>query len=445
METSGLKEKVCNVIDRNRDKIIDIGRRIYANPELGYKENFASDLIAEELSALGLAPERGIAVTGVKASLNPGSRGPVISVMGELDAVICHEHPDADPKTGAVHACGHNNQAAAMMGAAIGLSLSGIAADLAGRVDFIGVPAEEFVELEYRSKLKDAGKIRYFGGKQELIRLGYFDNVAAVIMIHSLDLSRMGKKIIVGPTGNGFIGKKVRFIGKEAHAGAAPHEGINALNAAVLAMNNIHAQRETFQDEDRIRVHPIITKGGDIVNVVPAEVTMESYVRGRTTEGLLGANRKVNRALKAGALAVGADVVISEIPGYLPLLRCEELDELFRRNAEGFVGPDQIAEGISFAGSFDIGDVSHLVPVLHPMIGGVRGSIHTRDFGILDEETACIMPAKAMAMSVIDLLAGGAETARSVASRFTPKMTRESYLAFMEGLSGEIRYSGAGE
>jgi amidohydrolase len=445
MDTSLLKEKICKVIDENRESIIQIGRKIYANPELGYKESFASDLVAKELASLGLDAERGLAVTGVKASLQGKSSGPALTIMGELDAVICREHPDADPSTGAVHACGHNYQVGAMMGAAFGLVLSGAASEISGRIDFFGVPAEEYVELEFRSGLKNQGKIRFFGGKQELIAKGYFDTVNIVMMIHSLDLGPMKKKILTGPTGNGFLGKTVVFTGREAHAGAAPHEGINALNAAVLAMNNIHAQRETFQDEDKIRVHPIITKGGDIVNVVPAEVTMESYVRGRTTDGILDANRKVNRAVKAGAMAVGADVKITDIPGYLPLLRSEPLDALFQENAARFVSLEEIQSGAVFAGSFDIGDVSHIIPVLHPLIGGVSGKIHTREFRAQDEELAYIIPAKAMAMTAVDLLTGDADKAKSVVSSFTPKMTKESYLAFMESVSKTITFSGAGE
>jgi amidohydrolase len=442
MEPKLLKEKICKVIDENRDRIIGIGRKIYENPELGYKEGFASGLVGKEFSALGLEVERGLAVTGVKASLNKNSSGPAVTVMGELDAVICREHPDADPSTGAVHACGHNFQVGAMMGAAFGLTLSGAASELGGRIDFFGVPAEEYVELEYRSKLRDEGKIRFFGGKQELIALGYFDTVNITMMIHSLDLGPMKKKILTGPTGNGFVGKMIVFTGREAHAGTAPHEGINALNAAVLAMNNIHAQRETFQDEDKIRVHPIITKGGDIVNVVPADVTMESYVRGRTTDSILNANRKVTRAIKAGALAVGADVRITDIPGYLPLLRSEPLDALFQDNVRGFVSQEEIQEGVTFAGSFDIGDVSHLIPILHPLVGGVSGKIHTRDFHGTDDELAYIIPAKAMAMTVVDLLTNEAEKAKLVVSGFTPKMTKESYLAFMDSVSQTMSFSG---
>jgi amidohydrolase len=430
-----LKKKAIEYIDKNRDRIIDAARKIYEKPELGYKENFATNLVCSEFERLGLKPERNIAKTGCRARVHPDHEGPAIAVMGELDAVISWEHPDCDKETGAVHACGHNNQVAAMLGTAIGLIESGVMDSLDGRVDFFGVPAEEYVEIEYRSQLREAGEISFFGGKQELIARGALDDVDMVMMIHSMDLSKDGKKFLLGPEGNGFVGKRIRFTGKEAHAGAAPHEGVNALNAAILAMNNIHAQRETFPDDQRIRVHPIITRGGDIVNIVPSDVRMESYVRGRTTEGILDANRKVTRAIKAGAEAVGAGVQIDDIPGYLPLLKCTDLDDLFRANLLEFVDQKDIQEGASFAGSFDIGDISHIMPVLHPLAAGVTGDIHTRHFKLEDPELAFILPAKVMAMTVIDLLSRGAETARRVKSSYTPKMSKQDYLNFMAGVS----------
>jgi len=442
MTVEELKKAVIEKIDENRERIIEIGGSLYAHPELGYKEVFATDFVSGEMEKLGLEVNRNIAVTGCSAQINKDKKGPSIALMGELDAVICWEHPDSDKETGAVHACGHNIQVAVMLGTAIGLIESGIPEYLDGSITLMGVPSEEYVEIEYRSSLADKGKIRFFGGKQELIYRGLLDDIDISMMVHSLDISSSGKKVLVGPQGNGFVGKQIRFKGKEAHAGAAPHEGINALNAAVLAMNNIHAQRETFPDEEKIRVHPVITKGGDIVNIVPADVRMESYVRGRTTDGILDANKKVTRAIQAGAMAVGAQVNIKDIPGYLPLLKNTELDECFKENAQVFVRKDEIQDGASFAGSFDIGDISHIMPVLHPLIGGVRGNIHTREFMMDDPELAYIIPAKVMAMTIIDLLQDGAEKAKRIISAYKPKMSKESYIEFMNSVSKDVDFQG---
>lgn len=434
MEKQMLKEKICGVIDAHRDEIIEAGQSIYDHPQLGYKEDFATSVMTKAFRQLGLNVEENIAVTGCRGRSKAENTGPRIAVLGELDAIICSEHPDADKVTGAIHACGHNIQAAAMLGVAIGLVKSGALEILDGDVEFMAVPAEEFVELEYRDRLRKEGKIRYFGGKQELIHKGYFDDVDISMMIHALNLQ--DKKILTGGKGNGFIGKKVNFIGKESHAGGAPQDGINALNAAMLALNNIHAQRETFPESERIRVHPIITKGGDIVNVVPADVRMELYVRGRTIPGILKANEKVNRSLKAGAMAIGAEVEIQEIPGYLPLLNAPALDQLFEQNAGELVEAEAIGSGGDFTGSFDFGDVSHLMPTLHPFIAGVTGDLHTREFANTDPELAYIVPAKAMAMTIVDLLFEGAKTAKQIIEEFQPKMTKQEYLAYLESVSG---------
>ncbi len=434
MDINELKKNVCAEIDKNREKIIKTGEDIYKKPELGYKETNTTDIIFSLLKELGLSPEKNIAVTGCSAVLDSKKEGPAVTFMGELDAVSCPDHKDSDPETGAVHACGHNIQLAVMIGAAIGLIKSNASEYISGKVNFAAVPAEEFIELAFRSSLKEKGEITYFGGKQELIKKGFFNNTDIAVMMHALNMPE-DKNFLIGPQGNGFIGKEIKFTGKESHAGSAPEEGINALNAAMLAINNIHAQRETFSDHDRIRVHPIITKGGDIVNVVPSDVRIESYVRGRTIKGLLDANKKVDRAINAGALAVGADVEIKDIPGYLPLLDNSDLDDILRENAVKISGLDSIIEGGDFTGSFDFGDISHIMPALHPMTGGVEGGLHTRNFKITDPEKAYIQPAKALAMTVIDLLYGKAEKAVSVIDNFTPVMDREKYLEYMESVS----------
>jgi amidohydrolase len=432
MNINELKEKVIKAIEDNKAVVIKASREIYSTPEFGYKEFKSTGTVVKFLKELGLEVEENIAVTGCKTVLKGGKPGPTVAILGELDAISCVTHKDA-VETGAVHACGHNNQVGGMLGAALGLVKSGILKELSGDVSVIATPSEEFVELEFRDKLRGEGKLTYFGGKQELIKKGYFDDVDMAMMFHSSDMG--DKDALIGPVSNGFIGKKVRFIGKESHAGSAPEDGINALNAASLAMNNIHAQRETFRDSDRVRVHPIITKGGNIVNSVPDDVQMESYVRARTIKAMIDSNYKVDRAIKAGAMAVGAKVEITSIPGYLPILNYPEFDQLFKNNLLLLGIPnDKIIQGGDFTGSFDLGDVSHIMPTIHPMIGGVKGSLHTRDFETIDEEKAYIMPAKAMALTVVDLLYGDAANANAILGNFTPAMTKEEYLKFLESV-----------
>ncbi|ERT69357.1 amidohydrolase [Cetobacterium somerae] len=430
MNINEIKERVIKAIDENRELILKAGQAMYDNPEFGYKEFKGTEIVSNYFkNELGLDVEEGIAYTGCRARANENVEGPKVAILGELDAISCSDHLDSN-ELGAVHACGHHIQIAGMLGAATGLVKSGILSELGGKVDFMATPAEEFVELGYRTQLRADGKIKYFGGKQEMIYNGTFDDVDMAVMFHALDLG--DKKVLTGPVSNGFIGKTVKFIGKEAHAGSAPHEGINALNAAMLGINNVHAQRETFKDSDRVRFHPIITKGGDIVNSVPADVRMEAYVRARTIEGMIDANKKVNRGLTAGAYAVGAEIEITEIPGYLPILKHDSMEDVLEGNLEYLGLKDDMIKGGDFTGSFDFGDVSHIMPTLHPMFGGINGALHTRDFKTVDDEIAILMPAKALALTVVDLLFAQGKKAKEILDNFKPVMTKEEYLTFME-------------
>lgn len=435
-----LKEKIIKIIDENRELIINIGTNIYNNPELGYKEHKTTKLLYNQFRELGIDVEKNIAVTGCRAYLNKDKQGPRIAIMGELDSVICFDHKDADKETGAVHACGHNIQAAVMFGVAMAFKKAGICDELGGKIDFIAVPSEEYIEMDFRHKLKKENKITYFGGKQELIYKGMLDNVDISMMMHSLSLDLEKEVIIAQPSGTGFIGKNINFIGKESHAGGAPEEGINALNMASIAINSMHIQRETFRDEDRVRVHQIISKGGDIVNVVPSDVRLETCVRANNIDAMIDANEKVNRCAIGAAHIVGGKVEISDLPGYLPLYNDETLTELFMENAKEFVDENKIIKSREFTGSFDMGDVSHLMPVLHPFIGGIQGGLHSREYEITDKEIAYIFPVKLLAMTIIDLLFDEGKLANKVKNDYEAKMTKEEYLKFLKDIECKKTY-----
>ncbi|MDL2215907.1 peptidase dimerization domain-containing protein, partial [Ruminococcaceae bacterium OttesenSCG-928-N02] len=275
-----LKAAACAAIDKNKDKIFAIGDSIYNEPELGYKEVKTAAKLSALLTEAGIEHRTEVAITGVVAPLKGRNSKVRVAVMGELDAVVSPLHPNADPVTNAAHACGHNCMIAALSGVALALKEADIMAELDGDVVLMGVPAEEYVEIEYRHGLKEEGKIHFLGGKPEFIRLGELDDIDMLVMQHTTDSIGSERWASCGGAANGFVGKLIRYKGQEAHAGGAPHRGINALNAAQLGLAAVNAQRETFKDDDHIRVHPIITKGGDLVNVVPADVRLETYVRG---------------------------------------------------------------------------------------------------------------------------------------------------------------------
>jgi amidohydrolase len=419
------KQAVCAAIDKNRDRIIAIGEQILKNPELGYKEFKTSKLVDELFKEIGLQNITHHAITGVKGWLRGRSNKTHIAILGELDAVLSPAHPFSDPVTGAAHSCGHNTQIAALIGSAMGLIASGVLEKMDGDICFFATPAEEYVELEYRKELVKQGKIAYLSGKQELIATGAFDDIDMAIMTHSETDSPV-PRVVVNGTAMGFIGKTVQFIGKEAHAGGAPHEGINALNAASIAIMCINAQRETFRDCDSVRVHPIITKGGDMVNTVPADVRMESFVRANNIEAMQNANKKVNRAIEGASYAIGTEVKIDDMIGYLPLHQNSVMSELFAANTASLLGTDKVFEDLPFAGSTDMGDLGYILPVIQPTISGFTGAAHGKDFTITDKEYAYIIPAKLMAMTVIDLLSDNAKIANQV-KESQPRKTVKQY------------------
>lgn len=436
MTKEELKQQVCLAIANRKADIKAIAEAIWAEPELGYKEHKTAKKVEQTFEKLGVPYKNKLALTGVKGRLKGGKGSKYsVAVIGELDAIICADHPAADETSGAAHCCGHNAQIANMMAVTMGLIDSGAMQYLAGDVVPFAVPAEEYVEITYRNRLIEEGKIKYIGGKPELISRGEFDDVDMALQIHltSVPNERKDGFIEISTTSNGFIGKLIKYKGEAAHAAAAPHAGVNALNAAMMGLMGVNAIRDTFEEKDYIRFHPIITQGGDLVNVVPSDVRMESYVRAGNVPAMIKANERINQALQAGAMAVGASCEIKDLPGYLPLHNNATLNELLKHNAEKLIGEENVSVAPHMTGSTDTGDLSHIMPVSHPWIGSVRGVLHGKDYVVFDEEMAYIRPAQMMACTIIDLLFDDAKSAQTLISNYKPLMTKEEYLTFLSG------------
>jgi len=437
-----VKRAVCEAIDRQSEKIVTVGDTIRKNPELGFKEFKTSRLVEDTMREIGLQPKGGLAITGVRGEARGKKDGPTFALLGELDGLVVAGHPVADPQTGAAHACGHNAQVASMLGAAMGLVGAKAFEHLAGRVVFFAVPAEEYGDVAWRVEQARAGKLEFLGGKPELLRLGHFDDVDMAMMIH-LTPQRELKKASIAASNNGCIVKTVRYMGRASHAGGAPHLGVNALYAAQIGLAAINAIRETFKDEDSIRVHPIITHGGSQVNVIPADVRIETYVRGKSVEAILDANVRVDRAFKAGALALGAQVEIETLPGYLPLFNHEGMAKFFLANASAHLGADNITQMGHRSGSTDMGDLSHVMPTLHPYLGGASGTGHGADFTITDPKLAYIENAKQLALMAVDMLWDDAQAAKEIIGAFKPRLSRDAYLTFQRGINKTELFDGA--
>lgn len=430
-----VKQRVCDAIVAGQDRLRMLASAIMDEPELGYKEHKTSQKVQDMFTELGIPFTTGHAITGVKGRLQGGKSKKTVAMIGELDAIVCHRHPKADPLTGAAHCCGHNVQIANLFAVAMGLQAEGVMEALGGDVVLFAVPAEEMIEVDYRNTLREKGTIKYLGGKQQLIYEGAFDDIHMAMQMHVETADTPTGEMNLGSTSNGFVAKLIEYHGKIAHAAAAPHEGINALNAALMGVMGVHAIRETFKESDYFRFHPIINQGGTLVNCVPDYVQVESYVRASNVQAIVDGNQRVNRALKAGGDAVGATCVIHDLPGYLPMRDNPDMNSLLRSNSEPLFGTDNVRQRVHMTASTDMGDVSHLMPVIHPWVGCIEGVLHSAEYNITVPDVAYIKTAQALAMTIVDLLYDEAQVAEEILENFEAPLTKETYIELLDSIA----------
>ena len=406
-------DAVLQGVEAYQDTILAAERHIWKNPESGYKEWKTHAYLKEKFEELGYTVTEAGNIPGFWTDVDTGRPGPKVAVFGEMDSLIVPTHPECDPETGAVHACGHHCQCAALLGVAAALKAPGALDALSGSIRLIAVPAEELIELGFRRQLKEKGIIRYFGGKQEFMARGVLDDVSIAFIVHT-----SGKGVLSGGAGsNGCIIKEATFMGKSSHAGGSPHNGINALYAANCGMQAANCLRETFPDADHIRFHPIITQGGAAVNAIPDRVVTESYLRASSMEAIARENRKVNRAFAGAAAAMGAQVHLWDHHGYAPLIQNPTMNTLLHEVGAGIMGEDLMSFTDNWgSGCTDMGDVSCVMPALHPSIGGGAGVFHGKDFRVSDPVMACVTSAKVQAAFLVRLLENDAAEAKRVLS-----------------------------
>lgn len=423
-----IEKRIIDEIDAHKDEIIAFGRDIWRHGELGYKECRTSEKFAACMEMLHLKTQRNLAVTGVKSYLKDGGvNGPVIALMGEMDALPIPEHKDADPITGAAHCCGHHAQITGLIGAAYALSIPEVKAALDGNVIFFAVPSEEYVDIEYKEKLIQEGSITFGGGKAELLSIGAMDDLDAVIGSHAFPDKGIG---ILNSSMNGFVNKIVKYTGKAAHAASEPEKGINALNAATVMMHAIDAQRETFKDSDSVRIHGFFSDGGKAMNIITDTVTMEYSIRAKNMSAIEDASRKFDRAVRAGAVALGCNVEISTIPGYWPVI--PSVDTKALESAIDIASQDypikHITSDCHETASSDYGEVSHVLPLCQFYTGGLSGTMHTPDLFVEDEELVYIISAKIYALSAYQYLKEGAVYAKELIEKYRPVLDRDTLI-----------------
>ena len=420
---------LLNAVDKHKQLIFDAERYIWANPETGYKEVKTSKYLEEKFIELGYDIVRAENIPGFYTILDTGIPGPEVLILAELDSVLCPTHPEADPNTGAVHSCGHHAQCASLLGIAAALKEDNALKGLCGKIKLCCVPAEELLEIDYRNDLMNKGIIKFYGGKPEFLSRGYFDTTDIAFMVHtSSDDNYFSREGAVG-----CMAKKITFKGKPSH-GAAAWDGKNALYAATCGLNACNALRETFKEEDIIRFHPIITHGGDIVNGIPGEVTLESYVRGKSFNAIESANKKVNQALIGSALSLNNNIELFDKAGYAPLVNDQNMVKLAEEAIkQALPNEEYVHHNYYNCGSTDMGDLSTVLPVVHPYAPGAKGTCHGDDYYLVDPERACVNSAKWQLAMLYLLLKDNGAKALQIKKDFKPLFsTKEEYFKYLE-------------
>lgn len=425
-----MNNEVLNTIDLIKNEMINLSEEIFKNPELGFKEYETNKLICNVLDKYNISYKSDIAITGIKSTIDSKKEGPHIALLCELDSVPSNDHKYIGKKDNCAHSCGHYAQVGVMLGTFVALKESKIIENLGGKVSFIATPAEEYCDFDYRENLVKENKISYISGKQEMVKEKAFDDIDLVISCHSIPPNNKYYSEINSSL-NGFLGKKITFKGVSAHAGLDPSGGINALNAANVALNAIAYLRETFKEEDAIRVHYVISEGGTSVNSVPEKVVIDMYIRAKTLDAIKDVNTKVDRALRGGALAIGAEVEIANTGGYLPLTQDKYLTDLIKENLLKFMDEDKILKDCHSFASGDIGDLSYLLPTVQIGIAGFTGRIHGNDFETKDSYLAYELPIKYFTETVIDLLKDDCKKAKYVTSNYKKDITFDDYIKLL--------------
>lgn len=389
------KRRIDEAVEKYSKDIIEFNDVLSRNGELGYKEFKTKKLIIEELKKHDISINNEYIETGFDVCI--GSGAPYIGLIAELDAMPTKDHPFASFEN-AAHSCGHNSQVAIMTYALI---IINEIFDKKGTIKLFFSPGEEYTDLDYRRSLIKDNKIKYIGGKQNMLDLGVFDGIDLLIHLHA---SNNSYAYTSNSSLAGFVYKKIIFKGKASHAGVLPFEGINALNEFTLFNSAIGMIRESIKDNTMTRIHGIVSKGGDAINSVPDEVIYECYIRSLDADELDKTSKKVDAVATHSALALGGEAIIINDNGYKPFTPNPVLSKVIYNNMLNFVSEDMILEDEKSIAGGDVGDVSNIFPMTQFGFSGFTGLFHGKDFMLKDTNRGLIEPCKIVLYSVYDLL-----------------------------------------
>ncbi len=379
-DVAALRDRVKEAIANEREHVVEVAETIRVNPELGYEERMASQLLADHLKEAGFEvekPYKGIE-TAFRATRRGKGDGPTIAVLAEYDALA-----------GIGHGCGHNLIGGSGLAAALGLGA--VIDELDGTVVIMGTPAEE------------GG-----GGKIKLAEAGAFDDVDAALMIHHAG-DRSGAAL-EWPQGTCLAVQSlnVEFFGKPAHAAADPYNGVNALNALIKTFTGIDALRQHIRMEARI--HGIITHGGDAANVVPKYAAGQFLVRADTRDYVEELVGKVKNIAQGAALMTGCEVKTEEGMMHYDMRPSYVLGRVYHDNMAD-VGID-LGKGREGRGmhSTDFGNISYLVPSITGSFAISKTPIPGHSQQVVDASGSefgydqYVKVSTAMALTVLELL-----------------------------------------
>ncbi|MDY0393655.1 M20/M25/M40 family metallo-hydrolase [Virgibacillus halophilus] len=405
------------------EEIKQIAEDIYYHPELGYKEKRTKQTIMDYLKTVNPAIKMDeFSLTGFKTTLGEEKKDLHIGFIAELDAVYAPTHMYADKNSGAAHNCGHYTQVGIALALYTYLVKTEAYKNLDYTLSFVFVPAEEYLDLDYRDELIAQDKISHYGGKPEAMKLGVFDDMDAALCVHAIGGEFDKRTVNVNSDLAGFLYKKYAFRGKATHAGFDPFSGTNAYNMSTLFNVATGLMRQQFKDSEMVRVNPIVMASDMSTNVIPNQITVGTDLRTKNVAYLKEVAERLDDAAKGSAISLRGEVDVKTQMGYLPFVQDRYLSSFVQEAFKRSEGIDVLLDDDPISAAGDIGDLSYMMPCIQIGYSGFTGTIHGDDF--IDVDPAFIYEIFPRFLAVVlDELSGNIDRS---------KLYKRTYQDYME-------------